>query len=417
MKTHHWKTVKSGTARLVKGSTGYPIALPNRFLDEDQFRNEVLKEVHRAHRRTSGREFGLIQMIPADAGQNGKPSPQLLSVFRKRLRITDSIGLYEGNLAFLLPETDRDGSLTVANSLTNIALQEGLRVDTEVSIYPWNDELMAASREHDSTDDQNQDPLEFSFGSLTVNQSMENFEPNTVNQAFSYQSKIFDSEVVTFDVSTEQLRIAERRSNLIQSYPTPWSKRLVDIVGATAGLVLLSPLLLFTAIAIKTTSQGPVFFVQKREGKNGKPFRILKFRTMVSNAEDAQADLRSQSEQDGPAFKLENDPRITKVGHYLRKSCVDELPQLINVLLGQMSLVGPRPLPVHESLACEPWQRARLTVLPGITCTWQVHGGRHVKFDQWMRMDLAYIRNQSLAFDVRLIAQTALVAVFHRGSV
>ena len=138
---------------------------------------------------------------------------------------------------------------------------------------------------------------------------------------------------------------------------------------------------------------------------------------MCMDAENQQAALRAQSEQDGPAFTLTNDPRVTSVGKYRRKSCVDELPQLINVLMGQMSLVGPRPLPVGESLGCKTWQRQRLTVLPGLTCTWQAHGGRDTEFEEWMRMDLDYIKNRSFVFDAKLICITALFAVMHRGSV
>ena len=198
---------------------------------------------------------------------------------------------------------------------------------------------------------------------------------------------------------------------------TPWWKRTIDIVGAGTGLVLLSPILIAAAVAIKVSSPGPVLFRQKREGLGGKPFDILKFRTMVVDAEAKQASLRDASEQDGPAFKLKNDPRITAVGATLRKSCIDELPQLVNVLVGQMSLVGPRPLPVSESTACSPWQRVRLTVLPGLTCIWQARGGRNVSFDQWMRMDLEYIRNRGFISDVRLIIETAFIAILQRGSV
>ena len=138
---------------------------------------------------------------------------------------------------------------------------------------------------------------------------------------------------------------------------------------------------------------------------------------MAVDAEARQAELRELSEQDGPAFKLKNDPRVTTCGKYLRKTCIDELPQLFNVLIGQMSLVGPRPLPVHESTACTVWQRKRLEVLPGITCIWQVHGGRETKFEEWMRMDMEYLRRRSFSYDLQLIFETALVALLHRGSV
>ena len=160
---------------------------------------------------------------------------------------------------------------------------------------------------------------------------------------------------------------------------TPVWKRSIDIVGAGIGLALLTPVFIAAAVAIKATSKGPILFKQQREGKDGDVFQIIKFRTMCIDAEAKKADLRLHSEQDGPAFKLTDDPRITTVGKYLRKSCIDELPQLFNVLTGQMSIVGPRPLPVDESMGCLPWQRRRLSVLPGLTCTWQARGGRDTK--------------------------------------
>jgi lipopolysaccharide/colanic/teichoic acid biosynthesis glycosyltransferase len=138
---------------------------------------------------------------------------------------------------------------------------------------------------------------------------------------------------------------------------------------------------------------------------------------MFLDAEARQAELRAKSEQNGPAFKIANDPRITRVGWFLRKTCLDETPQIFNVLRGEMSLVGPRPLPVVESHKCEMWHRLRLTVLPGLTCIWQVSGGRNVTFEEWMRMDLDYIRNRSVSLDLTLLAKTFLKVVRSRGSV
>jgi len=198
--------------------------------------------------------------------------------------------------------------------------------------------------------------------------------------------------------------------------PLPIWKRAIDVVGAGIGLVILLPLLAMTALAIKGTSRGPVFFAQRRTGLGGRPFTIYKFRTMCVDAESRKAELRQFSEQDGPAFKMQSDPRVTPIGRYLRKTCIDELPQLWNVLVGDMTLVGPRPLPCDEQLGCAVWQSRRLDVTPGLTCIWQVHGKSRVSFTDWMRMDIRYIRARTFFQDLRLMLETLWAVVLHRAS-
>lgn len=198
--------------------------------------------------------------------------------------------------------------------------------------------------------------------------------------------------------------------------PMPLWKRVFDLVFASIGLVLISPILIGAAIAIKLSSPGPVIFKQKRTGLGGKNFTIYKFRTMCVDAEKYQAELRKLNEQDGPAFKLTNDPRVFKVGQFLRKTSIDELPQLINVLKGEMSLVGPRPLPVKEQGGCEQWQRHRLNVTPGLTCIWQVDGRSEVTFDEWVRMDVAYMRQRSLWSDVSILLRTVPSVLMRKGA-
>lgn len=200
------------------------------------------------------------------------------------------------------------------------------------------------------------------------------------------------------------------------SSPTPIWKSAMDVICSGLGLLLLGPLFLVVAVCIRLDSRGPVFYRQKREGKDGRIFEMLKFRTMRDGAEELRDSLLSANLQDGPAFKVKDDPRVTRVGRYLRKSCIDELPQLLNVLKRDMSLVGPRPLPVSESRASDLWHRQRLTVLPGLTCLWQVAGDRNMKFDRWMRLDLLYIRKRGFWLDLGLIARTAWLAVMHRGN-
>jgi lipopolysaccharide/colanic/teichoic acid biosynthesis glycosyltransferase len=195
-----------------------------------------------------------------------------------------------------------------------------------------------------------------------------------------------------------------------------FSKRAIDILCAAVGLVVMSPVILLSALAIKLTSRGPVFFMQQRNSVGGRPFLIYKLRTMHPDAERRKSLLRAFSEQDGPAFKMKKDPRVTTVGRFLRSTSIDELPQLWNVLIGDMTLVGPRPLPRDETNRCHRWQRRRLDVMPGLTCIWQVRGRSTVSFAEWMRMDLQYIRTHSLAHDLKLLFQTIPAVVLRRGA-
>lgn len=189
-----------------------------------------------------------------------------------------------------------------------------------------------------------------------------------------------------------------------------WSglvKRVIDFSVSLTLIVLLSPLFLLVAILIKLTSLGPVFFVQKRLGLNKRRFSIYKFRTMVPDAEQKMRELENLNEVRGPVFKIKNDPRITPVGRFLRKTSIDELPQLFNVLKGEMSLVGPRPLPVRDYEGFDQdWQRRRFSVIPGITCLWQVNGRSSISFERWMELDMQYIDQWSLWLDLKILART-----------
>jgi len=196
----------------------------------------------------------------------------------------------------------------------------------------------------------------------------------------------------------------------------PLWKRVVDVTGAIAGLTLLAPIFLIVMLAIKLESRGPIFFRQRRSGRNGVPFWLYKFRSMVVDAEARKQELLELNEQDGPAFKMEADPRVTAVGRFIRATSIDELPQLWNVLKGDMSLVGPRPLPCDESDECEGWQRRRLDVTPGLTCFWQVKERRtKIPFVDWARMDLKYIKSRSPKVDLKLIGETIRFILRRKG--
>ncbi len=189
-------------------------------------------------------------------------------------------------------------------------------------------------------------------------------------------------------------------------------KRCLDILGAVVAGILLSPVLILAAIAIRVTSPGPIIFGQMRSGRGSTPFRMYKFRSMVVDAESKKKDLLALSEQDGPAFKIKSDPRVTWIGKLLRATSIDELPQLWNVLKGEMSLVGPRPLPCDETANCQSWHRRRVNVTPGLTCVWQLRGRSLVSFDEWVRMDIGYIQKLSLFGDIKLIVGTVPVLLW-----
>lgn len=193
-------------------------------------------------------------------------------------------------------------------------------------------------------------------------------------------------------------------------------KRLLDVVGSVTLLILLSPLLLATALLVKLTSPGPVFFAQDRIGMNKRVFRLLKFRSMVVDAEARKKDLVHLNEVDGPVFKMKQDPRVTTVGKVIRKLSIDELPQLINVLAGEMSLVGPRP-PLPSEVDLYDWtDRKRLSIRPGITCLWQVSGRNELSFQEWMELDRAYIDNWSTWLDFKILLRTIPVVLFGKGA-
>jgi exopolysaccharide biosynthesis polyprenyl glycosylphosphotransferase len=193
-------------------------------------------------------------------------------------------------------------------------------------------------------------------------------------------------------------------------------KRLLDVIGSAAALWLLFPFLLLISALVRLTSKGPVFFRQIRVGLHGKEFHMLKFRSMIANAEDLQAQLAGQNEQSGPVFKMKRDPRVTPLGRLLRRYSIDELPQLVNVLRGDMTLVGPRPPVPQEVAQYEPWQCRRLSVPPGLTCFWQVSGRNEIAFQDWMYLDLQYIDHQNLGDDLNLLLKTVPAVWSGRGS-
>jgi exopolysaccharide biosynthesis polyprenyl glycosylphosphotransferase len=222
---------------------------------------------------------------------------------------------------------------------------------------------------------------------------------NTAGAARSYTDELEGVPVVT-----------------IQSGPQDgWqllAKRLIDILGSAALLLVLAPVFAIVTLLIRSDSAGPILFAQDRVGLNKRRFRMLKFRTMLDGADQQQLVLEQLNEAEGPVFKIRNDPRITRVGRILRRFSIDELPQLFNVLKGDMSLVGPRPLPVRDVNRINVhWHKRRFSIKPGITCLWQVNGRSNIGFNDWVRMDLDYIDKWSLGLDIKILMKT-IPAVF-----
>ncbi|MEJ7584941.1 MAG: exopolysaccharide biosynthesis polyprenyl glycosylphosphotransferase, partial [Acidimicrobiales bacterium] len=194
------------------------------------------------------------------------------------------------------------------------------------------------------------------------------------------------------------------------------AKRSFDVVGAMVMLLLFSPVIVVAAIAIKLDTRGPVLFAQTRVGRNSRPFKVQKLRSMVPGAESLLDDLRGLNEADGPLFKIRDDPRVTRVGRFIRRASIDELPQLWNVIMGEMSLVGPRPALPHETEAWDPLLTQRLRVQPGITGMWQGNGRSETSFEDYTRLDLYYVDNWSLLTDLAILVKTLPVVLVSRGA-
>jgi len=336
------------------------------FLSVGEFARVLEIERHRADR--SDAVFSLLVMTPRETRSREAACACLATLLRRRLRITDQAGWLEGGrIGVLFPETPAAGAWTVADEVCLQFPQNVRPPACKVLTYP-----SAQLPPDDKCDDSD-------------------VRPGATAKPVEAMEPLF----------------------LVK---TPLVKRAVDVVGAIVGLTLLSPLMLAVAAIVKWTSPGPVLYTQMRSGQGGKPFLIYKFRSMVVDADERKADLMALNEQDGPAFKLKNDPRVTRIGRFIRKTSIDELPQLWNVLRGEMSLVGPRAMYCPEVDNCSRWQRRRLDVRQGVTCIWQVRGRSSVSFDNWMRMDLEYIRERSLYRDVTLLAETVPAVLFRRGA-
>jgi lipopolysaccharide/colanic/teichoic acid biosynthesis glycosyltransferase len=330
-----------------------------------ELRTILDREKARADRSRVG--FAMLKFVPRDEASAQEVLVRLAKILKRRLRTTDETGwLGDRQVGVVLFGTSVSGARSVANDIRG-SFGDLSPPQCEVYYYPSDSISPPDGRRNGTAGHAKSDAPARALEALFV-------QPMTL------------------------------------------AKRLLDMVGAVMALILFAPLMLGAAVAVRLTSPGPIVFKQLRAGRGGEPFWVYKFRTMQVDADRIKKQLLDRNELDGPAFKIKDDPRLTSIGRFLRRSSIDELPQLWNVLKGDMSLVGPRPLPCDESAACSAWQKDRLYVTPGLTCIWQVKGRSLVTFDEWMRMDLNYVHTRSFINDLKILAATVPAVVFRRGA-
>jgi lipopolysaccharide/colanic/teichoic acid biosynthesis glycosyltransferase len=325
--------------------------------------------------------------------------------------MTDEVGMMsQTQTGAVLPDTSHAGALCFAQDVERLAMRRGIQAGYSIHTYPPSRvNGHAGSGRNGNNGNGHGGNGHGGNGHRQFAESRAKGE----SAASERHSAVGTATMQRIDASPI---IATNSMDAMLTLPTPWWKRATDILGSLFGLVIFAPFRVVAAALIRLTSKGPVLFTQRRAGLGGGEFTIFKFRTMVTNAEAMKAALRKDSEQDGPAFKMKEDPRITLIGRFLRCTSLDELPQFLNVLLGNMSLVGPRPLPIEEAEECGQWHRRRLSVAPGLTCIWQVRGRSRVGFDDWMRMDMQYIHNRSFLYDLKILLLTIPAVVLRRGA-
>ncbi|MEO0514100.1 MAG: sugar transferase [Planctomycetota bacterium] len=383
----NWLAINRNTAPLSGAELQVRAEHLNRILERERTRAD-----------RTGRPLSMVLLGYDGKSRKRKDAAVIVHVMQKRGRITDEIGWFDKNTGFaVLPDTPVSGGRRFAEIVRQQLRERGVK--TSFAIYEY-----APPREDDHQDhDQNSGGGKRRYGSAPSPKQIAD-QPAPVAGEVALSSGFIEAHE------------KPRELQPLMARKLPWWKRAMDLAVSGSALMVLWPAMLAIAVAIKLDSKGPVIFKQKRSGLGGQPFGIWKFRTMVPDAEAKRAELLAANEQDGPAFKIKSDPRVTRVGAFLRKTSLDELPQLVNIFLGNMTLVGPRPLPVHESDACEPWQKRRLDITPGLTCIWQVWGRSTVNFNDWVRMDLRYKRKRTPQHDVKIMLHTIPAVLKQRGA-
>jgi lipopolysaccharide/colanic/teichoic acid biosynthesis glycosyltransferase len=403
-------SVRDLTARLKQWMCSEPthMAGSSGIYSIEQLRTALLREQARAER--NGHQIALA-LLPAN-GHNGdaRRTSRLLEVLKDRLRLTDEAGWFSpSQIGVLMPYTSCEGAWHMIEDLCALLNGDLVKADCSVYIYPY-----------DWIDDEG-GPCEHDVGeTCAVEPAGAPAAQSFFSSACNGSSRSSPSAGVSNDpdAAFEQVACVYPIVAVPQSDPSAW-QRAMDIALSLLALTLLAPVLLGAALLIKLVSPGPVFFKQERIGRGGRPFMLWKFRTMAPNADTSIHEnhvtrlIKGTSENEEaaskPMTKLDNDPRVIPLGSILRGACIDELPQLINVLRGEMSLVGPRPPIPYEVRDYQPWQRRRLDAVPGLTGLWQVSGKNKLTFDQMVRLDIQYSRKRSVWMNTMIMLRTPRV--------
>ncbi len=401
-------------------------------LSARQFGYFLERERQLADRGTRRFSLLVLRRPPASpaAGRRRDAFTEFARQVCTRLRSTDLVGRVDTDcVEILLTDTGPAGANVVAAWVAEIERKLGLDLEHTIYVYPSVVETSPGNHPgrgpHDGTHTKRPDNA----------QLPRRHKPTTGERADSMTPADADSEATQADGRAQRntRRVLhgpptplEARALADQwpmedlwprfSHPIPIWKRSLDIAVSSAALLVLSPLFLLLSVAIPLDSKGPMIFRQLRAGRGGRPFVFYKFRSMIADAEAQRASLADQNEQDGPIFKIRNDLRITRLGRLLRRGSIDELPQLWNVLKGDISLVGPRSPLLDEVSGYERWQRRRLSVVGGITCIWQVSGRSDVSFRDWMRLDMRYLACRNLWLDLKLMLLTVPAVISGRGA-
>ena len=373
----------------------------------DEFHHILERERYRADRYDSW--FTLICFDTPKLIRSSEATTQLINVIiSRKFRKTDEVGWMEDgmHIGVILYRATPHGAKIFAESV--YMLMGGLETPLVYHLCPYPDK-------QGNDDSYFNDVLPPAFLKPEIEDHKRMGEKEALPVSQESKQVLPSSFQVSLNKSGANLVFIHKEMRIFVKSMPVW-KRVIDIFGAAAGIVIFSPIMLLSIIAIKCSSKGPVIFKQHRCGIDCKPFSFYKFRSMCLDAETKKNELMENNEREGPVFKMSDDPRVTPVGRIIRKWSLDELPQLFNVLKGDMSLVGPRPPTMDEVPKYEKWQNRRLEIKPGITCLWQI-SARHDKcFKKWTRLDIDYIINRSFLLDLRILLKTVPAVLLHKGA-